>query len=35
MKKEEYRLRMYPIVALPATPPISNMVEKRPASVFE
>ncbi len=30
-----YRLRTKPIVALPATPPISNIVENKPASDFE
>ena len=28
---KNYRLRINPIVALPVTPPISNIVEKRPA----
>jgi hypothetical protein len=35
IKVRIYRLRTKPIVALPATPPISNIVENKPASDFE
>jgi hypothetical protein len=35
IKLRIYRLRTRPIVALPTTPPISNIVENNPASDFE